>query len=117
MGKCMSKYHNIKVKINGYTFDSKKEAARYRELQLLEKAGNIAELIVHPKFQLQPAFEDWKGINIREITYTGDFGYIEDGRYVVEDVKGGKATQTRHFKDKVKTLKYKYPELDFRIID
>ena len=116
MGQQLSKYGNIKVKINGYTFDSKKEAARYRELQLLEKAGEITELVVHPKFQLQPAFKDWHGITIREITYSADFGYIESGRYVVEDVKGGKATQTRHFADKVKMLKYKYPELDFRIV-
>ena len=113
----MSKYGNIKVKINGYQFDSKKEASRFRELQLLEKSGAITELVVHPKFQLQPSFKDWHGITIREITYSADFGYIESGRYVVEDVKGGKATQTQHFKDKVKNLKYKYPELDFRIVE
>ena len=36
-----SKYGNIKTRVDGILFDSKKEAKRYLELKLLEKAGRI----------------------------------------------------------------------------
>lgn len=35
------KYHNRKTVVNGQTFDSKKEANRYSELLLLERAGQF----------------------------------------------------------------------------
>lgn len=38
------KYKNKKVVLNGTTFDSRKEARRFRELKLLEHAGEIKEL-------------------------------------------------------------------------
>ena len=38
------KYHNIKTVINGERFDSKKEAARWQELLLLQRAGKISRL-------------------------------------------------------------------------
>lgn len=38
------KYHNEKVAVSGITFDSKKEADRYCELLLLQRAGRISEL-------------------------------------------------------------------------
>ena len=38
------KYHNRKTIVNGHTFDSKKEANRYSELLLLERAGAIHDL-------------------------------------------------------------------------
>lgn len=120
-----SKYRNVKTKINGYTFDSKKEAKRYQELLLLIKAGEITNLTVHPKFVLQEGFI-YRGRKIQPITYTADFTYHindPDADYpnafitVVEDVKGGAATQTQLFKVKVKMLKKRFPELDFRIVE
>jgi hypothetical protein len=39
-----SKFNNRKTVVEGYTFDSGKEAARWLELRLLEKAGAIMEL-------------------------------------------------------------------------
>ena len=36
-----SKYHNKKVIIDGIKFDSKKEANRYQELKLMQRAGKI----------------------------------------------------------------------------
>ena len=115
----MNKYGNIKTKINGYTFDSKAEANRYRELKILEMAHEITALEVHPKYVLQDGFE-YHGRKLQPITYTADFSYYEfaeGGSFVVEDVKGGKATQTALFKVKVKMLKKKYPEIDFRIVE
>jgi hypothetical protein len=38
------KYHNIPCDVNGIHFDSKREAARYEELLLLQKSGAISGL-------------------------------------------------------------------------
>ena len=103
----------------GYLFGSGKECARFKELLLLENAGEITNLVVHPKYLLQDGFK-YHGKKILPITYTADFSYYEfteGGSYVVEDVKGGKATQTALFKAKVKMLKNKFPEIDFRIVE
>ena len=37
----MSKFRNIKTSYDGYDFDSKKERDRYKDLKLLEFAGDI----------------------------------------------------------------------------
>lgn len=48
------KYGNTKIMVDGIQFDSKREAARYRELKLLERAGVISFLQRQTKFQLIP---------------------------------------------------------------
>jgi len=118
----MNKYNARKTEIDGYTFDSKKEARRYGELCLLVKAGEITDLTVHPKFVLQEGFIDRDGKKIQPITYSADFQYWivgsgPTGSWIVEDVKGGKATQTQLFKVKWKLVKKKYPDIDFRIVE
>lgn len=50
-----AKYGNRKVALDGITFDSKKEAQRYTELKLLEKAGKITGLQLQREFELIPA--------------------------------------------------------------
>lgn len=98
------KYKNKKVQYDGIEFDSKKEAGRYAELKLLEKAGKITALQTQKVFTLVPAqYENisrdeyikskgkkTKGKLIeRAVTYKADFYYIdENGKQVVEDVKG-----------------------------
>ena len=108
-----SKYHNHYVKEDGYTFDSKAEAARYRELGLLEMAGEISDLEVHPVYVLQPAFTDAHGTRFRAITYEADFRYYERGVCVIEDVKG---VETDAFRIKWALLARQHPELDMRLI-
>lgn len=93
----MNKYKNRKVEVDGIVFDSKKEAKRYQELLMLEKAGAIKDLQRQVKFVLIPAqysTEDFtktgkaKCIE-RECTYLADFVYKDHkGRTCVEDVKG-----------------------------
>lgn len=79
----MNKYRNVKEKVNGITFASKKEARRYKELVLMEKAKAIQDL------QLQITFPLIKKSKYgREIKYIADFVYYEEGRLVVEDTKG-----------------------------
>ena len=107
-----SKYSNKKVNIDGITFDSMKEANRYRELKLLEKVGEISNLVLQPVYVLLESFE-YKGEKIRAIKYLGDFEYVDSktGSKVLEDTKGFK---TKDYLIKVKLLKSKYLDIDFR---
>ena len=115
-----NKYGARKVELDGHTFDSQAEARRYGELKLMEQAGEIENLRVHPKFELQKALLR-NGKTIRPITYTADFAYYDHGLphpgHVVEDVKGGKATQTAAFRIKQKLFMAKYPHCEFRIVE
>ncbi len=77
----MTKYNNKKVVLNGITFDSQKEARRYRDLSLLERAGEIKNL------ELQKAFILAESVKFENeprrkpaIKYVADFVYQEKGR-------------------------------------
>lgn len=86
-----NKYYAQKCKINGSVYDSKKEAQRYAELQILLKAGLIFELRRQVKYILIPTQRDEDGKLIeRECSYVADFVYEQDGNTIVEDVKGYK---------------------------
>lgn len=85
----MSKYNSKKTVVDGQKFDSKKEARRYQELLLLEKAGEIKNLSRQVKFVLIPSQRDENGKVVeRECSYKADFTYEEGIKTVVEDVKG-----------------------------
>ena len=80
----MTKYNNRKVNVDGITFDSVREAHRYKQLAMLARAGQIQDLRVQVKYLLVP-----KQQGERAVDYYADFVYIdEDGQEVVEDVKG-----------------------------
>lgn len=84
-----TKYRSIQTEVDGKKFASKFEAERYRELKLLESAGQISGLELQPRFPLRV-----EGVLIA--TYVADFGYIDaDGKKVVEDVKGFKTPEYR----------------------
>lgn len=101
----MNKYHNIHTTIDGIRFDSKKEARRYADLILLQKAGAIRQLELQPRFPIVV-----NGVKV--CTYVADFAYFENAR-VVEDVKG---VRTAVYKLKAKMLLACYPGIDFREI-
>lgn len=95
----MAKYRNKKVEVDGILFDSRKEARRYQELRLLEKAGAIRNLERQVKFVLIPAQYEVKGYTKtgkpiprcfeRECAYVADFVYQDEkGVFHVEDTKG-----------------------------
>ena len=119
-----AKYNNKKVYFDGIYFDSIVESRRYRDLKLLERAGEIRNLKVQPKYELQEKFKS-KEKKHYAITYTPDFEYEEKRILgwikVAEDVKGWdkkkeKFITTDTFKLKEKLFRYKYPEIDFRIV-
>lgn len=105
----VTKYHNKKVEIDGITFDSKKEARRYSELKLLEKAGKITGLQMQVRFNLIPILREepkekyvrgpkkgqFKPGKVLEhaVYYIADFVYEENGEKVVEDTKGVKTKE------------------------
>lgn len=102
----VAKYHNKKVKYDGYTFDSIREKNYYIKLKLLEKSGKIKELELQKEFELQPSFK-LNNKTSRKITYRADFTYktTEDDKLHVIDVKGFK---TDVYKLKKKLFEYKY---------
>lgn len=102
----VSKYRSKKTVVNGQKFDSKKEANRYQELLLLEKAGVIKNLSRQVKFVLIPSQRDESGKVIeRECSYKADFTYEEGIKTVVEDVKG---YRTKEYIIKRKLLLWQY---------
>ena len=99
--KSGNKYHAEKVELDGEVFDSRKEARRWQDLRLLEKAGEISDLRRQVKYTLIPTQREAPTFTKtgkekpgrvieREVSYVSDFTYIDNrtGETVVEDVKG-----------------------------
>jgi len=99
----VSKYHNVKITIDGIEFDSKAEARRYTELKLLKQAGEIKGFGIQPSFVLPGG-----------IRYRADFIVCDKGGLIrVEDVKG---VCTKEFSLKQKLWKDSYPWLELRLM-
>lgn len=116
--KFKSKYYNIKTKTtDGVVFDSAKEARRWEQLLLLQKAGKIVELQRQVAYELIPAqyetyprfskkgdrLKDGQRLVERQCVYYADFVYTdaESGETIVEDVKG---VRTKEFVIKRKLM-------------
>ena len=100
----MSKYYNIKTKtLDGLVFDSYKEASRWEQLRLLERAGKISNLERQVPYELLPhqyesyerysktgkSLPDGKRLIERKVEYIADFVYTDEkGERIVEDAKG-----------------------------
>lgn len=89
------KYGNRKTVVDGITFDSAKEARRWGELRLLEKAREIDSLTRQPRYRIMVG-------GIKVCDYVGDFRYYSHRpenngltELVVEDVKGMKTAVYR----------------------
>jgi hypothetical protein len=102
---------NAKPKADGYTFDSEAECRRYAELSLLERAGHIHLLEVHPRYVICPETVVF-GKKSRARVYIADFAYIDSrtNRWTVEDVKG---FETETFVLKRHLFLHTYPEAMF----
>lgn len=95
----MNKYSNKKVTFDGINFDSKKEARRYAELKLLQRAGVISNLELQKEYELIPTQREPDTVGKRgglikgkvieqSVKYIADFVYTQNGETVVEDTKG-----------------------------
>jgi len=92
----MTKYHARPTEVDGHRFASMAEARRYSELMLLQRAGEITDLELQPRYPLEV-----NGIKVA--TYVGDFRYQEGNEIVLEDVKS-EPTKTPVYKLKKKLL-------------
>lgn len=85
-----AKYRNKKTELDGIVFDSKKEAARWSELLLLQRAGEISQLERQPKYEFKHA-------GIRIGSYRPDFLYLDKKHgWIVEDVKSPASKTTAY---------------------
>lgn len=100
----MSKYHAKKTTVDGIAFDSRKEASRYLTLKDMERKGLIGNLRRQVRYELVPPF-DVDGKHYRPVFYVADFVYVEDGKEVVEDVKGMR-TDVYRLKSKLFARRY-----------
>ncbi len=125
----MNKFHSRKAVVDGITFDSGREAERYAQLKLLQKAGKISGLSLQVRFDLLPAQyaetcgeyytkgpkkgQPKRGKCVEKaVTYVADFVYCENGRMIVEDAKG---CRTKDYIIKRKLFRWRYgEEYEFR---
>lgn len=95
VGAKPSKYRNVKVEADGFTFDSRHEADVWMLLRAREKAGDITQLRRQVPFTLYvPMFgKDGESLNMNAalMTYVADFQFLDkSGQRVVMDAKGQK---------------------------
>lgn len=102
----MSKYKNHKVTHDDMTFDSKKEAERYKTLKAWQEMGLISGLVCQETFVLikgvKIAGESRKRPSVR---YVADFVYLRNGEQVVEDVKSSFTAKDKVFRLKKHLMK------------
>ena len=118
-----TKYNATKCVVDGIEFASKREANRYLELRLLERAGEISDLRLQVDFELIPnqyatekrygkngkPLKDKQVLLERKVVYRADFVYTDkDGKTVVEDTKGFRTTEYV-LKRKMFLYKYGFP--------
>ncbi len=111
----MRRYANIKKHqhSDGTVLDSKRELYRYADLLLLQRAGEICGLKVHPRYPITIAgvpilLKSSRYPNGRHLTYVADFSYFP-GKVgeldvtdilVIEDVKMQSGHRTEIYKIK-----------------
>ena len=124
--KKTSKYHNVKVKVDVHTFDSKKEYYRYLALMDALREGVIYDLRLQHNITLVEGYTKPDGERIRPQVYKADFTYrvnlpvpfiptsvsfedldywrkFSNGSLIIEDVKS-KGTRTQVYINKKKLM-------------
>jgi hypothetical protein len=102
-----SKYRAQKTKVDGITFDSKGEADYYCQLKLLQRAGEVTDIKLQPRYPILDASERSRGID-----YVADFLVTyADGRQEIIDFKG---VRTAVYRMKKKMFHERYPNLEIR---
>lgn len=79
-------------------FDSRREARRYMDLWLMQRAGEISGLRTQVKYPLIPKQVHPDGTKERSVDYVADFVYQKDGETVVEDSKGFRDTASATYR-------------------
>lgn len=104
-----SRYGNIsrQTSADGTVLDSKRERTRYEQLLLLQRAHEISNLAVHPRYILMSVrgpilMRSERYPKGRKLTYVADFRYriVETGEFIIEDVKMQSGHRTGIYKIK-----------------
>ena len=103
----MRKYRNKPTVYQGQRYDSKREAERFMELSLMERAGIIRDLKRQVDFELLPTQKRADGKTERKVVYRADFTYYRGKNFIVEDVKSP-VTRTKDYVLKRKLLLFRY---------
>lgn len=97
-----SKFGNRRTEYNGLSYDSKKEASRAAELDLLVRSGVVERWERQVPFQVEIN-------NIKIFKYLADFVvYYKDGTRVVEDVKSDVTKRLPVYRIKKKAVEAYY---------
>lgn len=96
-GRGTNKFNAQAVVVDGHRFASKHEASRYRDLQVLSRAGEIRDLELQPAFPIVAHGADGQPAVVAK--YHADFRYVvvKTGEVVVEDAKSA-ATRTTAYR-------------------
>lgn len=86
--------------------DSKVEIKRYNELLLMEKLGQITNLIKQPQFILQEGFRYKNERAYPQMKYTADFQYLKDGITIIEEVKSTYTAKIADYRLRSRIFKY-----------
>lgn len=105
-----NKYNARKTVVDGVTFDSGKEALRYRMLTQMQILQEIANLRLQVRYILQDAIVDGNGKEQRAITYTADFVYEQAGKTVIEDCKSPITAKSESFRVRWRMLLAKFKD-------
>ena len=98
---------------HGHKHASKREAARCDQLHLLQKAGKISDLEVEPTFKFVIDGKPLLMGNRQQAKYRPDFIYVENGRYVAEEVKG---MVVRDFPLRAALFRHLFPTYELRVV-
>ena len=90
------------------TFDSILECDRYEYLLVQEISGKIKNLKHHLKLPLLPSYTNFNGDEIPALEYNADFVYEENGKKIVEDVKGASLFNDSRFEAIKQIFDYVY---------
>lgn len=95
--KKKAKYGSKKAEVDGILFDSGKEAGRYCQLKLMERAGMIYDLQLQVAYELNPG-------GTHSLRYIADFVYIisDNELQIIEDAKG---FRTKDYRKKKRLMK------------
>lgn len=96
-GRGANKFNAQPVVLDGHRFASKHEAARYRDLQVLVRAGEIRDLELQPGYAIVAHGADGRPAPVAK--FHADFRYVvvKTGEVVVEDAKSP-ATRTTAYR-------------------
>jgi len=121
--KPYNKFKNVKkTTVDGIIFDSNEESLYYKLLKNKVEGKEIKSFTMQVPYLLQDGFY-WidkitgKKKKIQDIEYICDFLVINnDDTETVIDVKSGLTIKEQTFLIKIKMLKNRYRDIDFRIV-